>query len=842
MKIWLNTELNGKGISEGDSFVFVVNADNIVTGVGDDFVSGLISGGSVSSGAIAINIETTSLSFNIEPSAYGTVNVALSTVPVVVGVDVNGNIDTDFTGTVTLTNSENLGMTYIAGVTNGLVTFNDLLFTASGTVKLVATCTDVVTLVNTTVESTSITVEAYDIPSNIENSNFYINQLIFEDINNTSGYDNGYGSYIDLTTSVKVGATYDIDLGLYNNTNSTGYVFVWIDWDHDYDFDDETRIELGSVSKSSSIQALSNTIDIPQTATSGVTRMRVLFTTDNTSSSSEDGNIAETEDYTVIVVENGWLGNTTSWNDINNWITGVVPNSTSDVYIPLHPTYGDRYPIISSVVTSKGLEIASGATVTLNAGADVSIAGNLTTNGGLIINNTQDSPVSVKIDGESDGYATETWKLDNDRWWYIGHSVYNDNTNLYNYYYNSVGSPAGNDFRLYYWNASNQGWSRITSSSYSYNPVEGYAFMQQYNKDGLSYQGEFNNDENYTYTTSVKGWHHLANPYPCYIDISQASLVNFTPGYKIYTTDTNGDRVYQGAYWGSGEVLIGMSGGTNYIAPGQGFWMYTSDTSGGSVTISKSACVTKATAESGGGSVSLKSTSSATHNYLKMSLTNEVSNGEMYLLFNENGSDSFTRYDFKKKFVGGNVADMYMVKDDEYVDINVLPTITSSVIVPVGYKVSTSGMTEMTINTSDVSFIDEAYDVFLDDLQEPSVSINLRKQSSYTFTPEVAQTDGRFQLRIVPSMTTGIDDEEDVVSDESVSVYTLKQTATVKVTDEVLYQKDGVIEVYDISGQLVKQLELTDVETTFTLPQANTVYVISVKAGNSSYQQKVVTQ
>ncbi len=557
--------------------------------------------------------------------------------------------------------------------------------------------------------------------------------------------------------------------------------------------------------------------------------------------------IEKLKDYGIIsdggqTVDRLWTGGGKSnlWTDIYNWSPNKLPDENSDIKIPAGKSY---YPVITGTITMINLEIASGATVTLNAGADVSIAGNLTTNGGLIINNTQDSPVSVKIDGESDGYATETWKLDNDRWWYIGHSVYNDNTNLFNYYYNSVGSPAGNDFRLYYWDASNQGWSRITSSLYSYNPVEGYAFMQQYNKDGLSYQGEFNNDDDYVYKTIKEGWHHLANPYPCYIDISQASLVNFTGGYKIYTTDTNGDRVYQGAYWGSGEVLIGMSGGTNYIAPGQGFWMYTeTDGSESSVKISKSACVTKATAESGGGSVSLKSTSSATHNYLKMSLTNEVSNGEMYLLFNENGSDSFTRYDFKKKFVGGNVADMYMVKDDEYVDINVLPTITSSVIVPVGYKVSASGMTEMTINTSDVSFIDEVYDVFLDDLQEPSVSINLRKQSSYTFTPEVAQTDGRFQLRIVPSMTTGIDDEEDVVSDESVSVYTLKQTATVKVTDEVLYQKDGVIEVYDISGQLVKQLELTDVETIFSLPQANTIYIISVKAGNSSYQQKVVTQ
>ncbi len=490
-----------------------------------------------------------------------------------------------------------------------------------------------------------------------------------------------------------------------------------------------------------------------------------------------------------------WNGSTNEvWTEVNNWVDQLNPININNVITidngANYPVYTGNLQCYKLIMNAESeLSITGNLTLSgdliLNEGSNLYVDGNLSVSGDITLNNSTTTPASLSVTGAITGNAILNWEsMEGDRWWYMGHPLSNSGVNLFDYYDASVGTTVSNDFRLYYWSGSTQSWSRISDNTYSFNPLEGYAFIAMNNPSTLSYEGDFNSNTSYSISSTGAGWHHFANPYPSYIQINHGdnSFGNFTLGYKVYTSN-GGSRAWQGYYWGGTPAEFPIADGTQYIAPGQGFWMYTTSASDG-IIISKTSCVSISTAESAG-SVSLKSTTSSSYPYLIMSLDNDVSKGEMYLLFDKDGSDLFTRHDFKKKFVGGNVADMYMVKDDVYVDINVLPTITSSVIVPVGYKVSANGMTEMTINTSDVSFIDEAYDVFLDDLQEPSVSINLRKQSSYTFTPEVAQTDGRFQLRIVPSMTTGVDDEEDVVSDESVSVYTLKQTATVVVTDEV---------------------------------------------------------
>jgi hypothetical protein len=158
-----------------------------------------------------------------------------------------------------------------------------------------------------------------------------------------------------------------------------------------------------------------------------------------------------------------------------------------------------------------------------------------------------------------------------------------------------------------------------------------------------------------------------------------------------------------------------------------------------------------------------------------------------------------------------------------------------------GYKVASSGLGEFTITATNLDDFDADYSVYLYDLDE-DVVINLREESSYTFTPSETQDDDRFEIRFESeAVTTAIDDEEIAVSSANVLIYSVKQTATVQVSDDVLMGSDRLIELYNLAGQLISTSELNTTTTELDLPQSNTVYIIKVSVDNASYQEKVVS-
>ena len=75
---------------------------------------------------------------------------------------------------------------------------------------------------------------------------------------------------------------------------------------------------------------------------------------------------------------------TNDWNTASNWSTGYVP--TSDVHVII-PTGATRYPEISNTgAASKNITINSSATLTVNKGYDLTVAGNFTNRGTVTLN------------------------------------------------------------------------------------------------------------------------------------------------------------------------------------------------------------------------------------------------------------------------------------------------------------------------------------------------------------------------------------------------------------------------------------------------------------------------
>ena len=525
-----------------------------------------------------------------------------------------------------------------------------------------------------------------------------------------------------------------------------------------------------------------------------------------------------------------WIGNTNDWFTASNWSNTVVPGASASVTI--NTVAADKlYPVIdpsvsTDVVNVNDLSIASGASLTLVAGAKMSINGNLTTNDGLVVNNTAESPSSVIAYGTVNGDATYNWPLTERVWWYIAHPVTGVSESEYD---TSVGADE------YALNIYNGGWSRIAgtgdiapSTPYTFDkPAEGYSLILRNAGETLSYSGVLNSSATYTSGNMDKRYHLVANPYPSYIDVDHSGFNIGSLRKTIYIRKSNNEVSTYNL-----ETKEGLLGGSRYISPGQCMWLY-SAAANGSMSISSSA----RTHTTGG--YGLKSASSRSDDRIRLKLEGVKGSDEAVVIFNENGSELYTSFDSEKVMNGGKLASLYSIKDNRSVAINSMPELSSTDIVPLGYNVAESGMGDFTISVTNIDDFMPETDVYLYD-KDLDITINLRDERWYTFTTATAQANDRFELRFESSVTTDTDDGQ-TVSKRNVLIYAAKQKATVRVTEEILQAKNRLIEVYSVTGQLVTQHDLNDTETTFELPQANAIYIIKVSVDNSAYQQKVVS-
>ncbi len=517
------------------------------------------------------------------------------------------------------------------------------------------------------------------------------------------------------------------------------------------------------------------------------------------------------------------------WNNASNWFDDQLPVATSDVTIA---NVGNS-PVLDGEdeFEMRDLVIEAGATVTVKSGNRVYINGDLTTNNSLIVNNTEDDVTSIIIDGVVSGTTTENWDLEYDRWWYISHPVHGD---LIPDYKASLGAGG---YYLFLYDNSSFAWSRLTNySSYDFSATEAVALGILNDGNILSYTGTFNNEASYLYEALQTGYQNIGNPYPSYIDFKLVCNADGTtisdsePTSYIYTT-YEGVRQYA-TY--NVAIGVGLCGGTRYISPGQCFWVRAD--AGEYVEINKSACT-----NSPAGSVSLKSISS-NRSKIHLTLKNSNTYDEVLILGDGNiGSQLITKYDSRKKMNSGKIGNIYTIKEDKNIAINALPEFYDGEIIPIGYSVSSSGLTDFTIKVTSLTNMDD-FHIYLDDLEE-GTSIELTEATEFTFTPTAASSNDRFQLRM--ASTESESDEEDTVTgidstnNDEVSVYSSGKTAYVNISEEWLHSSDRIINVYNIAGQLMQKVELNDLKTSFDLPDTG-VYIIKVVSGDYIYQQKIL--
>lgn len=215
-----------------------------------------------------------------------------------------------------------------------------------------------------------IQVKSYCQPTvNFVDSSFSITRVRFKEIDQKSaGNIKPFSDYTHKIVEVEKGTTYPIDLEFFKSEDKKN-LMIWVDWSGDFDFDDSGELVV-SLSIPGSEYLLQDSVMVPETAVSGLTRMRIaLLSSERTGIPCGGSYLGEYEDYSLLIEgtvsgapEIRLLGNVLDtahlmglWNEPG--FTAIDPvdgNITSNVVISgsVNTSQPGRYVLVYEVVNS----------------------------------------------------------------------------------------------------------------------------------------------------------------------------------------------------------------------------------------------------------------------------------------------------------------------------------------------------------------------------------------------------------------------------------------------------------------------------------------------------------
>ncbi|WP_420066124.1 DUF4347 domain-containing protein [Pectobacterium colocasium] len=132
IKAYYSDNTSSNDITDGHTVILSINASNVTTGSGSSTFTSGQSNVTNGSGA-SIDVAATKLIYSQSPSTSVVSGINFTTQPVLIAVDDSGNIDTDFSGTVTLSENGSGSLTGTTSVTasNGTATFSGVKYTSA---------------------------------------------------------------------------------------------------------------------------------------------------------------------------------------------------------------------------------------------------------------------------------------------------------------------------------------------------------------------------------------------------------------------------------------------------------------------------------------------------------------------------------------------------------------------------------------------------------------------------------------------------------------------------------------------------------------------------------------
>jgi hypothetical protein len=546
---------------------------------------------------------------------------------------------------------------------------------------------------------------------------------------------------------------------------------------------------------------------------------------------------------------------TTDWNTASNWSTGYVP--TSDVHVII-PTGATRYPEISNTgAASKNITINSSATLTINKGYDLTVAGNFTNRGTVTLNSDADEFASIIVGGISSGnvvYNRYVNTVGADEWDLIGSPVNGLDINTFVSDNSGVLATNGVQVGIGTYNNSNNDWSNYTtdgSGAGNINAVGSFDIGKGYQMATTSgatlaftgtiattdqTQSIINNDGN----GSGRRWNLVANPYPSYLNLNSAADGT---NNLISVNTAMGNQIIDGSFaavygWnpnksgGAGYDSYDNNDTAKYIAPGQGFFIAASGSS--SIDLDFTEVMQTVT---GGDDFVVGDVMENTEIYLRL-FNNDAFIEQTHIRFRENMTFGLNPGYDVGNFNQNAAITTRLLEDDEGVNFehqNLPPSAMENAVIPL--VINQAAGQEFRINLHTATIPDP--NVYLEDIEEGTFTNLYEGDFVYTPTSDLEGV-GRFFIHMTA----------DTMSNEEVSTSMLnayKEIDASYITIEGLatQSNETKVSLYNILGREVLSTTLNNnmgTQTISTVGLSAGIYVIELESGSDRLTKKLLIQ
>jgi len=520
---------------------------------------------------------------------------------------------------------------------------------------------------------------------------------------------------------------------------------------------------------------------------------------------------------TIDIWDNGnWFGNvSTDWNDEENWCYGI-PTLATDVVISDAASFN---PVIGEGDGAcKDMAIAEGASLTINAGYALTVAGTLTNNAGnngLVIKSDASGTGSL-IHATPDVDARVERYLTPDLWHYTSVPVSDALSGVFTDIYLRTF-----DEQTYSWNP----W--IVPTDIPLEVMLGYAAWVSGDPMTVTFEGKINTGNhsiNVTRNNSLTnpGWNLVGNPYPSALNWDAASGWNKTNvNNTIYYYSGNGGLSNYKYYIGSGGEIpgVGVNEGTNEIPAMQGFFVHAG--SDGSLSVNNNARI------------------HSTQPYYKNSNTEipvirlqAEGNGltdETVIRFYPGSELNFDGdFDALKLFGNGHPQIYSVTPDETELAISTLPEYDEETVIPIGFMAASEGL--HTISLTEFIAFESNEHIFLEDILTGTIQ-QLSNPTPYIFSSAPDDETNRFLLHFSNPLGTS---ENNITP---ISIYAHGNAVYVNLKEN---SNTGIF-IHDLLGREIYQHKVSG-ENLVRIDMASETgfFLVTVQSGSHRTTQKVI--
>lgn len=471
---------------------------------------------------------------------------------------------------------------------------------------------------------------------------------------------------------------------------------------------------------------------------------------------------------------NTWTGNISAdWNTADNWNPATVPTTEDDILI----TANGISPVISASTgaSCNSLIVHAEAMLTINSG------GSLITDG--IIDNK--GTISAELTLSDDEY----------------HIISPPNNA-------SLAGMFAGDYLLK-WSETNSSWDYVTDPNELLIPATGYYLYGQSKTTPHTFNGTPNTgnqqiDLSASGSGSMQGFNLVGNPYPSSIDWS---LLDDTYG-AVYYWDPASEAYLS---WNNGSGT-----GSQFIAPMQGFFVYTDVPA----TLSLQNSMRTHT---GANNFYKNDELIMLSNGLILAVSDENYTDELHLRFDENAASGFELAKDAWKLLTQNegIPQIYSMSPNGPLSIDARPFQDA---VPLGFANTKPGVYHIALK--EFAGLES---IVLEDLKENTFTDML--MGEYAFSWDGQENEQRFVMHF------SFMDVADMAATETVSIYAHNNRLYLQ---SFSGQQNGILTVFDLAGHqlLSRKLSLNGTNS-IALKLASGVYLVRFSHDNSVSVKKI---